>query len=121
MIQFKLSVNLSGEVTDKVNDGKAPQIEVKARTSDIYSTMKGNVADKMLRDTREESKEKTEKQKAPGITKGYMEDIKEQDSEAESNRNHPQLKQDISQDSGQIQAKIKVLSEKKNKLQAQLT
>jgi len=48
----------------------------------------------MIRDTREESKEKSEKQRAPGISKGYMEDIKEQDSEAESVRIQPSINKD---------------------------
>jgi len=36
MIQFKLNVNLSGEVMEKVNDGKVPQVDAKIRSADIY-------------------------------------------------------------------------------------
>jgi len=44
-----------------------------------------NIVDKMLRDHRhEEQKERSNP--APRINKGYMEDIKEQDSEQESNK-----------------------------------
>ena len=54
-------------------------------------SVKGTIADKMLRDNRdtkqhvEETKEKPDvsQPRYPKINKGYMEDIKEQDSEQE--------------------------------------
>lgn len=58
MIQFKLKVDLSPEVMLKVNDGKEG-VTPSAKQNEIFNTVKGNIADKMIRDNRhEESKEK---------------------------------------------------------------
>lgn len=49
------------------------------------TNLKGNIADAILKEDRqEESKEKADFKKVPKVTKGSMEDIKEQDSEQES-------------------------------------
>jgi hypothetical protein len=63
IIQFKLKVDLSSEVLVKVNEGgegePAGQGAEVRRQNEIFSTVKGVVADKMLKDDRqEESKEK---------------------------------------------------------------
>jgi hypothetical protein len=58
------------------------------RQGEIYNSVKNNLVDKVLVDSREkqeESKEKPDIARSayPKVTKNYMEDIKEQDSEQE--------------------------------------
>jgi hypothetical protein len=84
-----LKVELSPEVGEAVKNAN-PDGEV-SKQDNIMSNLKGTVADKMLADNRggslqEESKEKPDvnQPRYPKINKGYMEDIKEQDSEAEN-------------------------------------
>jgi hypothetical protein len=92
MIQFKLKVDLSPDVLSKISVGgdgvPIPEQDiVKQKQSDIFNSVKGNVADKMLKDDRAEETKETTQQRPPKINKGFMEDIKEQDSEQESQRN----------------------------------
>lgn len=122
MIQYKLKVDLSQEVMLKVNEGDPTAA---GRMQEVMGTLKGGVADRMIKDDRqEEAKERFDSHKPPKINKGYMEDIKEQDSEQDSNR--ASMKKDsrvvpTPADGAQVQTKIKQLTEKKQKLQAQLT
>ena len=58
MVQYKLKVELSTEVMDKVKSLSGEQ-GAEIRTSDVMNTLKGNMADKMLdhRPRKEDSKE----------------------------------------------------------------
>lgn len=118
MIQYKLKVELSQEVMLKVNEGDAGAI----KQQEVMGALKGGIADKML-ERQEENKERFESHKPPKINKGYMEDIKEQDSEQESVRTAKKDSKVVPApvDGSQVQTKIKQLTEKKQKLQAQLT
>ena len=98
LVQYKLKVDLNGDVLkviEQASAGQKPNMQ-----KDTYNQLTGAVKDKMLVDHRdkqaEETKEKPDVQRfqkpAIGITNrsgasGYagarMEDIKEQDSEAE--------------------------------------
>ena len=92
LVQYKLKVDLNADVQKIINDG--PQAQ-ESRTTEITNAVTGQIKDKMLIDSRdqkpEETKEKPEMQRfsKPGVNKpnytggNRMEDIKEQDSEAE--------------------------------------
>ena len=92
LVQYKLKVDLNQDVQKMILEG--PQIK-ESKDDEITSTMTGNIKDKMLIDSRdqrpEETKEKPEiaRFSKPGSIKSNytggnrMEDIKEQDSEAE--------------------------------------
>lgn len=93
LVQYKLKVDLNQDVQKMILEG--PQIK-ETRDTEIASALTGNIKDKMIVDSRdqrpEETKEKPEiaRFSKPGsIKQNYtggpnrMEDIKEQDSEAE--------------------------------------
>lgn len=99
---------------------------MKKKQDEIKLNIKANINDAMLKDDREREEPK-EIKKVPKVTKGQMEDIKEQDSEQESvqqiKKEAPpviQVPQTPAADNEQVQAKLKNLTEKKQKLQAQL-
>jgi response regulator of citrate/malate metabolism len=119
MIQYKLKVELSQEVMLKVNEGDP---SAASKMQEVMGALKGGVVDRMMKDERqEEAKERFDSHKPPKINKGYMEDIKEQDSEQESNRASVRKDSKVVPtpvDGTQVQTKIKQLTEKKQKLQA---
>ena len=92
MVQYKLKVELNPEVQKQImvaQEASGEVIEpVAQKQSEIFQSVKNNLADKVLQDTRdkyEESKEKPDIARPyPKVTKNYMEDIKEQDSEQEA-------------------------------------
>jgi hypothetical protein len=92
LVQYKLKVDLNQDVQKMILEG--PEVK-ETRTSEITNVVTGQIKDKMLIDSRdqkpEETKEKPEiaRFSKPGSIKSNytggnrMEDIKEQDSEAE--------------------------------------
>lgn len=92
------------------------------KANDLYSNVKGAIADKMLQDSRQEE-QKEAKSRFTG--KGQMEDIKEQDSELENASQHKNTPAAVevkpALDTVNIQAKIKELTAKKAQLEGQLT
>lgn len=60
VIQFKLKVDLSQEVQVKVGDGALTGGDSNRSKTEVFNTVKGAIADKMIRDDREEAKEKND-------------------------------------------------------------
>lgn len=93
LVQYKLKVDLAPEVQQAIkaaNGGEVIPPNVQ-KQNEVFNSLKGTITDKMVSDSRDSGKKEESKEK-PDVAmryanksgKGYMEDIKEQDSEHEN-------------------------------------